>query len=80
MFYKKENKLKDVENVAERILDYDNLSEEAVYLQIWSQKMAKNAHLAKFHFEAFCTRYEKSMGEQFSMNFNEFIEAFKDRN
>ena len=79
MFYKKENKLKNVENVAERILDYDNLSEEAVYLQIWSQRMARNTHLAKFHFEAFCTRYKKSMGEQFSMSFNEFIEAFKDK-
>lgn len=75
-FYKKNNKLKDVENIAQRILDNDNLSEEAVSLQVWSQKMAGNMHLAKFHFESFCARYEKSMGQKFEMNFNQFIEVY----
>ena len=44
-FYKKENKLKDVERVAQRILDYDELSEEAVFLQIWTQQKANNSHI-----------------------------------
>jgi len=75
-FYKKEHKLKDVDNVAKRILDYDNLSEEAVHLQVWSQQMAKNTHLAKFHFDSFCTRYEKSMGQKYGMSFKQFIENY----
>lgn len=77
-FYQKEKKLKDVEKVAQRILDYDELSEEAVYLQIWTQQKADNTHMAKFQFESFCTRYEKSMGEKYAMRFEEFIRNFSD--
>lgn len=76
-FYKKERKLKEVDSVAKRILDYDSLSEEAVRLQVWSQQMAQNMHLAKFHFESFCTRYEKSMGQKYGMTFKQFIESDK---
>ncbi len=78
-FYKKENKLKDVERVAQRILDYDELSEEAVYLQIWTQQKANNSHMARFQFESFCTRYEKSMGEKFSMRLEEFIRSYSEK-
>jgi len=75
-FYRKENKLKEVEDVAQRILDYDDLSEEAVYLQIWSQKKAGNSHLAKYHFDSFCSRYEKAMGEKYIATFSEFNKNF----
>jgi len=78
-YYQKENKLKDVERVAQRILDYDELSEEAVYLQVWTQQKANNSHMAKFQFESFCTRYEKSMGEKFSMQFEEFTKIYSER-
>ena len=78
-FYQKENKLKDVERVAQRILDYDELSEEAVFLQIWTQQKANNSHMAKFQFESFCTRYEKSMGEKFEMRFEEFINIYSEK-
>lgn len=78
-YYQKEKKYKDVENVAQRILDYDDLSEEAVYLQIWSQQKAGNSHMAKFHFKSFCTRYGKAMNEEFKMSFNEFTRNYADK-
>lgn len=74
--YIKENKLKEVEKVAQRILDYDDLNEEAIYLQIWALQKVNNAHLAKYNFNSFCTKYEKNMGEPFPMNFNEFIDYY----
>ena len=78
-FYQKENKLKEVERVAHRILDYDELSEEAVYLQIWTQQKANNLHMARFQFESFCSRYEKSMGEKFGMRFEEFNRIYSEK-
>lgn len=77
--YKKENKLKEVEKVAQRILDYDDLNEEAIYLQIWALQKANNPNLAKFNFNSFCLKYEKSMGETFSMNFSEFTRFYTDQ-
>ncbi len=74
--YQKEKRTQDVEHVAQRILDYDDLNEEAVYLQIWAQQKTGNTHLAKFHFESFCTRYEKSMGTKYQMSFTEFSRHF----
>ena len=79
-YYQKENKLKDVERVAQRILDYDELSEEAVYLQIWSQQKANNSYMAKFQFESFCSRYEKSMGEKYNLRFSEFTRVYSEKN
>ncbi|MFV0267795.1 MAG: LamG-like jellyroll fold domain-containing protein [Draconibacterium sp.] len=73
-YLQKENRINEVEKVAQRMLDYDELSEEAVSLQIWAHQQANNLYLAKFQFESFCTRYKKSMGENYGMNFNEFIE------
>lgn len=78
-YYQKENKLKDVERVAQRILDYDELSEEAVYLQIWTQQKANNSHMAKFQFDSFCARYEKSMGEKYAMQFDEFTRIYSEK-
>lgn len=75
-YYQRENKLKEVENVAQRILDYDELSEEAVFLQIWTQQKAGNSHMAKFHFETFCTRYQKAMGEEFAISFSAFTKKY----
>jgi two-component SAPR family response regulator len=74
--YKKETKLKEVEKVAQRILDYDDLNEEAIYFQIWALQKANNSHLAKFNFNSFCSKYEKNMGEPFTMSFNEFIRFY----
>ncbi len=51
--YKQEENLKQIEKVAERIMEYDDLNEEAVYLQIWALQKANNLHLAKFNFNSF---------------------------
>ena len=77
--YKKENKLQEVDKVAQRILDYDDLNEEAIYLQVWALQKADNSNLAKFNFNSFCSKYEKSMGEAFAMNFQEFTKAYSQR-
>ncbi|QIA06336.1 LamG-like jellyroll fold domain-containing protein [Draconibacterium halophilum] len=77
--YKKENKPKEVEKVSQRILDYDDLNEEALYLQIWALQKANNLHLAKFNFESFCSKYEKTMGESFSMKFKEFTHYYSNQ-
>ena len=75
--YKKENKLNEIEKIAKRILDYDDLSEEAIYLQIWALQNANNSHLAKFNFELFCKKYEESFGEPYHMNFSGFVKSFE---
>jgi len=74
--YKKETKLKEVEKVVQRILEYDDLNEEAIFLQIWALQKANNTHLAKFSFNSFCTKYEKNMGESYSMDFYEFSKYY----
>ncbi|WP_347839142.1 LamG-like jellyroll fold domain-containing protein [uncultured Draconibacterium sp.] len=79
IIYKKENKLKELEKVAQRIIDYDDLNEEAIYLQIWALQKANNPHLARFNFDSFCTKYEKSMGEAYSMDFKAFTHYFSDQ-
>jgi len=77
--YQKEKNLKDVERVAQRILDYDELSEEAVYLQIWTQQKANNSYMAKFQFDSFCARYKKSMGEKYTLGFDEFTRIYSEK-
>ena len=74
--YKKQFKLKEVEKVAIRILDYDDLNEEAIFLQVWALQNANNLHLAKFNFNSFCTKYQKSMGEEYPMKFSDFNKHF----
>lgn len=75
--YKKESDLQGMEKVAQRILDYDDLNEEAVYLQVWAQQKANNLNLAKFSFNSFVKKYESSMGEAYPMNFAQFNRHFE---
>ncbi|MCY1721737.1 hypothetical protein OU798_15390 [Prolixibacteraceae bacterium Z1-6] len=77
--YKKESRLKEVEKVAQRILDYDDLNEEAIYLQIWALQKAQNSHLAKFNFKSFCSKYAKNIGEPYTMNFQEFTRFYAEK-
>ncbi len=74
--YKKENKLEKLDAISKRILDYDDLNEEAIFLQIWVLQKTNNVHLAKFNFKSFCTKYENNMGEPFSMDFDQFIDSY----
>lgn len=77
--YKKDKHLTDVEKVAQRILDYDDLNEEAIYLQVWALQKANNQHLARFNFDSFCAKYEKSMGQSYAMSFQSFIEFYSEK-
>lgn len=77
--YKKEHKMKEVEKVARRILDYDDLNEEAIYLQTWALQEANNSNLAKFNFNSFCSKYEKNLGEPYKLNFKEFTRFYSER-
>lgn len=77
--YKKENKLDQIDSISKRILDYDDLNEEAIFLQIWVLQKTNNSHLAKFNFKSFSTKYEENMGEAFSMNFNQFINFYSEK-
>jgi two-component SAPR family response regulator len=74
--YKKENNLESIDSISKRILDYDDLNEEAIYLQIWMLQKTNNSHLAKFNFKSFCTKYEENLGEPFSMDFEQFIQHY----
>lgn len=77
-FYSKENKLAKMEALAKRILEYDDLNEEAVWIQIWVLQQMNNLHQAKFHFESFCTKYQQNLGEKYSLNFEQFYAHFSD--
>ena len=68
--------LEGLDSISKRILDYDDLNEEAIYLQIWVLQKTNNSHLAKFNFTLFCTKYEENLGEPFLMNFREFIKYY----
>ncbi len=75
-YYKKENKLEEIDAISRRILDYDDLNEEAIYLQIWSLQQTNNLHLAKFNFTTFCNKYRENLNEDYPMNFDEFIQFY----
>ena len=77
--YKKENKPQLVDALAKRILEYDDLNEEAIYLQIWTLQQANNTHLAQFHFDSFRTKFFESMGEKYALNFKEFIQTYSEQ-
>ena len=79
LIYKKENKLEKIDSISKRILDYDDLNEEAIFLQIWVLQKSKNSHLAKFNFKSFCSNYQENMGESFSMNFEQFISHYSNK-
>lgn len=74
--YKNEGNLKEIEKVAQRILDYDDLNEEAIYLQIWALQKANNLNLAKFNFNLFTKKYETNFAEPYPMNFAGFNQHF----
>jgi len=74
--YKTENKIQKVDAIARRILEYDDLNEEAIYLQIWTLQKANNTHLAKFNFESFRSKFKEFQGEDFSMNFEQFTQFY----
>lgn len=75
--YQKEMNLTGIEKIAQRILDYDDLNEEAIYLQVWALQKANNPNLAKFSFNSFTKKYEANMGEPYLMNFQQFNQHFE---
>lgn len=75
--YQKEMYLTGIEKIAQRILDYDDLNEEAIYLQVWALQKANNLNLAKFSFNSFTKKYETNMGEPYPMNFQQFNQHFE---
>lgn len=76
--YKKEGNLKEIDAIARRILDYDDLNEEALYLQIWALLKVNNTYLAKFNFNSFSTKYLENMGEPYPMTFEQFNQHFSE--
>ena len=70
---KNENNLSKIDAIADRILEYDDLNEEAIWLKSKTLLDANNLHLAKFHFESFYSRYKETFGEPYPKNFNQFI-------
>jgi hypothetical protein len=77
VIYQKENNLTGIEKIAQRILDYDDLNEEAIYLQIWALQKANNQNLAKFSFNSFVKKYEANMGEPYRLNYQQFSQHFE---
>jgi two-component SAPR family response regulator len=75
--YQKELNLTEIEKIAQRILDYDDLNEEAIYLQIWALQKTNNINLAKYNFSSFTKKYESSFGEPYPMNFSQFNKHFE---
>ncbi len=74
--YQKEMNLAETEKIAQRILDYDDLNEEAIYLQVWALQKTNNSNLAKFNYSLFTRKYESCLGEPYSMNYSQFIQHF----
>jgi two-component SAPR family response regulator len=72
VFYKEDKRLHEIEAISKGILEYDELNEEAVWLQIWCLRQKNNMHQAKFYFETFRARYLESMAEPYLLNFEQF--------
>lgn len=77
LIYQKELNLPEIEKLAQRILDYDDLNEEAIYLQVWALQKTNNINLARFNFTSFTKKYESSFGEPYPMNFSQFNQHFE---
>lgn len=75
--YQKEMNLTEIEKIAQRILDYDDLNEEAIYLQVWALQKTNNTNLAKFNFNSFTKKYESNFGEPYPMTFSQFNQHFE---
>lgn len=65
-----------VEALAKRILEYDDLNEEATWLQVWTLQQTNNLHQAKYHFNSFCANYAETLGEPYPMNFDRFNQHY----
>jgi two-component SAPR family response regulator len=78
VYYNNTNDLPKIDALAKRILEYDDLSDEATWLQVWVLRQMNNTHQAKFHFESFCLKYKNTMGEPYPMNFEQFNNHFSD--
>jgi two-component SAPR family response regulator len=78
LFYKNDKKLPEIEAIAGRILDYDDLNEEAVWLKVWCLRQRNNSHQAKFYFDSFISRYKDAMSENYPMTYDEFNSHFGD--
>ena len=77
-YYNNNNDLSKIDALAKRILEYDDLSEEATWLQVWVLQQMNNIHQARFHFESFCSKYKSSLGENYPMSFDQFNRHFTD--
>lgn len=77
-YYNAENDLPGMEALAKRILEYDDLNEEAIWLQVWVLRQMNNIHQARFHFESFCSKYKNAQGENYPMSFEQFNRHFSD--
>ncbi len=75
-YYKKEKKLEEIDAISKRILDYDDMNEEAIFLQAWSLQQTNNMHLAKFNFTTFCSKYKENLNEEYPMDFESFISFY----
>jgi len=65
-----------VEALAKRILEYDDLNEEATWLKVWTLIQTNNLHQAKYHFNSFCANYAETLGEPYPMNFDQFNQHY----
>jgi hypothetical protein len=64
--------MEEMDAITRRILDYDELNEEAVYLQIWASQKVNNIYQAKFNYNLFLAKYLETMGELYPMSFDQF--------
>jgi two-component SAPR family response regulator len=78
VYYNNTNDLPKMDALAKRILEYDDLNDEATWLQVWVLRQMNNIHQAKFHFESFCSKYQNTMEEPYPMNFEQFNNHFSD--
>lgn len=59
--------------IADAILIFDNLDENAVKMKCKSLTALHHNGTAKRTFDSFCENYERTLGEKFSTNFSDFI-------
>ncbi|MBW6533711.1 MAG: hypothetical protein K0B11_01760 [Mariniphaga sp.] len=78
VYYNNTNDLPKMDALAKRILEYDDLNEEAIWLQNWALQQMNNTHQARFHFESFCSKYKNTLGEAYPLNFEQFNAHFTD--
>lgn len=77
--YMKDRNLGGLEAISKRILNYDDLNEEAIFLQIWVLNKRDDSHLAKYNFTSFRAKYMKIMGEEFALDYNDFLRVYSEK-